>query len=377
MGSMAVLRSAARQDRAPSIDLALQGGGSHGAFTWGVLDTLLDSGAVHLDGISGTSAGALNAAILAVGWARGGSAGAREALRAFWMDVASTGACFGGGAGSAADVSAFKLPIPPLPWSSPVGTDWQRFNLPANPWTWWGQWWLKQFAPAQFNPLGLDPLRGLLERHVDVPLLRKSPLKLFVTATDVQTGQPEVFEGERLGIDALLASACLPQLFRPVVIEGRSFWDGGYTGNPALWPLIYNTESSDVLLVKINPLRRANVPDTADEIAERVNEITFNASLVSEMRAIHFVQKLLAQQRLDAHHYKHLRLHMIADEQALSQLRPSSKLNTEREFLLALHALGQSAAQQWLKTQLSAVGQRSSVDIEKVFLAPRQGRGAD
>jgi NTE family protein len=337
------------------VDLALQGGGSHGAFTWGVLDRLLECDVLRFDGVSGTSAGALNAAVLAVGWARGGAEGARAALSGFWLDVATAGACFGAASG-AAPVAA--------------GHDWERFNA-VHPWQWWTQWWLRQWAPAQLNPLGLDPLRGLLERHVDARLLRGSPLRVFVTATDVHTGQPAVFSGERLSVDALLASACLPQLFRPVVIEGRAYWDGGYTGNPALWPLIYQTPTRDILLVKINPLVRHEVPDTAEEIAERVNEITFNAALVSEMRAIQFVQRLLAEQRLDSQRYKDLRLHMVADEQELGQLRPSSKLNTGRDFLLALHALGRRSAQTWMEAHLGLVGVRSSVDLEAVFLSPR------
>jgi len=358
-------RSAPRRSKplnTPRVDLALQGGGSHGAFTWGVLDALLERGRFGFDGVSGTSAGALNAAVMAVGYARGGATAAREALAAFWHDVSSAGACFGAGGAAwpAADAGTADL---------------RRFNAAPNPWQWWGQWWLKQWAPAQINPLGLDPLRQLLERHIDVTLLRTGPLRVFVTATDVHTGQPEVFSGERLSVDALLASACLPQLFRPVTIEGRRFWDGGYAGNPALWPLIYNTESSDVLLVEINPLVRADVPDTAEEIAERVNEITFNAALVSEMRAIHFVQRLLAEQRLDGQQYKNLRLHMVTDELQLGQLRPSTKLNTQRDFLQALHSLGRRAAVDWLESQADAVGRRSGVDIEQVFLAPRAGRG--
>lgn len=368
---MARKTSAARQRypasaQPPRVDLALQGGGSHGAFTWGVLDALLERDVLQPDGVCGTSAGALNAAVLAVGFASGGAPGARQALERFWMDVAAAGACFGQLEGG--------WPGPQAGRPTAGAPDLSRFNA-ANPWQWWTQWWLKQWSPAQLNPLGLDPLRELLQRHVDVAALRTGPLRVFVTATDVRTGQPEVFSGARLSVDALLASACLPQLFRPVQIEGRHFWDGGYTGNPALWPLIYNTESTDVLLVKINPLVRDDLPDTAEEISERVNEITFNAALVSEMRAISFVQRLLAQQRLDGREYKSLRLHMVAEEEQLGLLKPGTKLNTQRDFLLALHALGRQAAATWMAEHLPKVGRRSSVDIERVFLAPRQGQG--
>jgi NTE family protein len=309
-------------------------------------------------GCRSTGSAALNAAVLASAYARGGAAGARSGLRQFWMDVARSGACFGS--------------LPPMG----MGADLGRFNLDLNPFFNWGMQWLKALGPYQFNPLGLDPLRQVLARHVDVAALRDSPLRVFVAATDVQTGQPEIFSGQRLGIDALLASACLPQLFQAVVIEGRPYWDGGYSGNPALWPLIYQTRSSDLLLVKINPLVRPGVPDRPEEIADRVNEVTFNAGLVAEMRAIHFVQRLLAEQRLQAGRYKDLRLHMVADEENLGRLRASSKMNTDRNFLLALFELGRGAAQRWLAAHAADVGRRSTVDIEASFLAPRQGRGA-
>jgi NTE family protein len=337
----------------PPIDLALQGGGSHGAFTWGVLDRLLEDGRLRIDGVSGTSAGALNAGVLATGWAHGGAAGARDALRAFWLDVSSHGTCFG--------APAFGLPASGL----------AGYNLDANPFYAWASQWLKLFSPSQFNPLGLNALRDVARRHVSNDAMRHGPLKLFVTATLVTTGQPEVFMGERLSLDALLASACLPQLFSAVEIDGVPYWDGGYSGNPAIWPLIYHTAAADVLLIKINPLVRPGVPDTPMEIADRVAEITYNAGLVGELRAIHFVQELLESRKLDRRRYKNLRLHMIGDEEGLATLHQSSKLNTDRNFLLALHELGRVAAQGWLDRDLAQVGRRSSLDIEKTFLARR------
>jgi len=335
-----------------AIDLALQGGGSHGAFTWGVLDRLLEDGSLAFDGISGTSAGALNAGVLATGFAQGGAAGAREALRAFWLDVAARGACFG-------------TQVAAAPSAGLAG-----YNLESNPFFGLFNQWLKLFSPYQFNPLGLDPLRDVAARHIDPAAIRRGPIKLFVIATAVNTGQAEVFSGERLCLDAFLASACLPQLFRAVEIDGQPYWDGGYSGNPALWPLIYDTDASDLLLVKINPLVRAGVPDTAAEIADRVNEITFNAGLAAEMRAIHFVQELLQAQKLDPRRYKNLRLHMVADE-GLGALQPSSKMNTERGFLLELHRLGVEAASRWLESQRAKVGRVSTLDIEGSFLARR------
>jgi NTE family protein len=334
-----------------SIDLALQGGGSHGAFTWGVLDRLLEDGSLRFAGISGTSAGALNGAVLVSGLARGGADGAREALQAFWHDVARADACFDPlGLRHAANGKS-----PWAAWTAPVAEAWAQ--------------WARAMSPYQFNPLGLNPLRDVLQRHVDLAALhgRTGP-RLFATATSVQTGQPRVFSGTQLSIDALLASACLPYLFQAVEIDGEAYWDGGYSGNPALWPLIYETDEADLLLVKIQPLQRPATPRTALEIAERAAEISFNTALVGEMRAIAFVKRLLREERVDRGRYKDLRLHMIADEQELAQLPPQSKLDTGWDFLQRLRDLGRAAAQAWLQHHRPAVGVRSSVDIERQFL---------
>jgi NTE family protein len=336
------------------LDLALQGGGSHGAFTWGVLDRLLDDETLAVDGVCGTSAGALNAAVLATGWAEGGRSGAKAALRAFWLDVAEQGDCFGSGGGSA-----------------PAQPGFAASSLEGNPLYLWSQQFLHAFSPYQFNPLDINPLRAVVRRHVRQDALRKGPLALFVTATAVRTGQPRIFHRDDLSIDALLASACLPQLFRAVVVDGEPYWDGGYSGNPAIWPLIYETRALDVMLVKINPLVRPETPDTSGEIADRVNEITFNASLVSEMRAIAFVQRLVHEGRLSEGEYKDLRLHMIADELHLGKLHPSSKLNTERRFLEALFDLGCAAAHGWLTRHRADIGVRSTLDPAETFLARR------
>jgi len=246
------------------------------------------------------------------------------------------------------------------------------YNLDANPMFGWMSQWMRLFSPYQLNPLGLNALEDAARRHVSEQAMREGPIKLFITATIVTTGQPEVFMGERLGIQALMASACLPQLFKAVEIDGVPYWDGGYSGNPAIWPLIYNTAAEDVLLVKINPLVRPDLPDTADEIADRVNELTFNAGLVSELRAIHFVQKLLKERRLDKRRYKGLRLHMVADEAGLAPLHPSSKLNTDPKFLEGLFELGRTAAATWLLAHRDDIGRRSTLDVAATFLAPRQ-----
>jgi len=352
-------RSPRSAPREAALDLALQGGGSHGAFTWGVLDRLLQDETLPLSGVSGTSAGALNAGVLASGYAQGGREGARQALRSFWSDVGRGGSCFGG---------TPRLPFDPFnPFGNLAG-----YNLDNNPFYAWFNQFLKGLSPYQFNPYDINLLREITARHVDVDAMRKGPLTLFITATAVRTGQQRVFSGAELSIDALLASACLPQLFKSVLIDGEPYWDGGYSGNPAIWPLIYETPALDVMLVKINPLVRPDLPDTAAEIADRVNEITFNAGLVSEMRAIAFVQKLLREERVDPGRYKNLRLHMVADEAGLAPLHPSSKLNTDRRFLDALFELGRNAATHWLAAHRADVGLRSSLDVQRLFLAPRQ-----
>jgi NTE family protein len=352
--------------RPQTIDLALQGGGSHGAFTWGVLDRLLEERWLQFDGVSGTSAGALNAAVMATGMARGGREAARAALRAFWEGVAGGGSCFGS---LPAGMAMPTMPLmPQWPWLQGSGAG----TPPLNPLLlWWGEF-SRLFSPYQFNPFDLNPLRDLVRRHVDIGALRHGPLSVFVNATAVQNGRPRIFRREDLSHDALLASACLPQLFKAVVIDGQPYWDGGYSGNPALWPLIYETAALDLLLVKVDPLVRPGTPDTPHEIQDRLNEITFNAGLVSEMRAIAFVQKLHREGRVDAGAYKNLRLHMVGDEAAMVALSPSSKLDTGRALLLGLHAKGRAAAEQWLAGDGKLLGQRSTLDVRRVFL----GEGA-
>jgi NTE family protein len=335
--------------RGAKVNLALQGGGSHGAFTWGVLDALLENGSMEFDAVSGTSAGALNAAVLACGLAEGGHDGARRALGSFWHDLATSGGAFSPGLHGA------------------LGS----FNLDTNPWLSWLNAWSQQWSPYQFNPGNHNLLRELLGRHVREPVLRDSPLRLFVTATSVRTGQPRVFSGKHLSIDALLASSCLPQLFQAVTIDGGPYWDGGFVGNPALWPLIYEADALDIVLVQIDPLVREGTPQSVAEIADRLNEITFNASLSAEMRAIAFVKKLIKANRIEAGHYKDLRLHRIADDLAMAPLDASSKYNTDLNLIEQLFGIGRAAAQRWLARHRGAVGVESSFDFEAVFLARR------
>jgi NTE family protein len=332
-----------------SIDLALQGGASHGAFTWGVLDALLEDGSLEFAGISGTSAGALNGAVLVTGLARAGRDAAREALHDFWRDVASAGSCFDpfsgqGGGGPLWDA-----------WTAPMAQAWAH--------------WTRAFSPYQLNPFGLNPLKNVLERHVDVDALRSAiGPRLFTVATAVRTGRPRVFSGDALSLDALLASACLPYMFKAVEIDGEPYWDGGYSGNPAVWPLIYETTEADVLLVKIQPLERPDTPRTAFDIAERAAEISFNTALIGELRAIAFVKRLLEEERIERGRYKDLRMHMIADEEELARLPAKSKLDTNWDFLQQLRGMGRAAAQDWLARNRQHVGVRSSIDIGREFL---------
>ena len=350
-----------------TVDLALQGGGSHGAFTWGVLDRLLEDESLVIDGISGTSAGALNAGVLATGWADGERAGARAALRAFWEDVATRPGCFG------ASVTPWSALTALNPWASITPPALATYNLDSNLTYRWANQLANSLSPYQFNPYGPNQLRAVMLRHVREDAMRACPLKLFVTATAVHSGQPRVFSGAELSTDALLASACLPRLFKAVEIDGEPYWDGGYSGNPALWPLIYGTPTRDIVLIKVNPLTRGGTPDTAEEIADRVNEITFNAGLIGELRAIAFVQRLLDEGKIDPSRYRSLRMHMVADDESLAPLQASSKSNTDGAFLQTLHDIGRAAAERWLDAHRGDVGKRGTLDIAATFLSPPPG----
>jgi NTE family protein len=347
-------KSKAAPPKVHAIDLALQGGGSHGAFTWGVLDRLLQDETLRLSAISGTSAGALNAAVLATGHAKGGRAGARQALHDLWRDISRAGAIF----------SPFSAQNPQAGSSNP-------FSFENSPGYQWVNSFFRSFSPYEFNPMNLNPLREVVERHVTQEALADCGIGLFITATSVRTGQARVFTAQDLSVDALLASACLPFIFQAVEIDGEPFWDGGYTGNPAIFPLIYDSRALDVLLVRINPLVREGTPTRTVDIMDRVSEISFNASLIAEMRAIGFVSRLLHEQRLDPGRYKDLNLHMVADDEALTPLNASSKFNTDWSFLQHLFERGSKAAHAWLLAHRKDVGKRSSLDVEKTFLNPK------
>jgi NTE family protein len=336
------------------IDLALQGGGSHGAFTWGVLDRLLEEEWLEIAGISGTSAGAMNAVAVAAGLTEGGREGARACLRRFWRRVAETSPFHSW------ESSPFGALLDgTTPWMQAVMSPWQQAASLVG----------KQLSPYQLNPLNLNPLRTILAETVDFDSVRACHrTQLFIAATQVSTGDLRVFRQEELTPDMVLASACLPLVFQAVEIEGEAYWDGGYAGNPALLPLISETESDDLLLVQINPNRRDTVPTNARTILDRANEITFNASLLKELRTIALIKEVLEDAGRPDRAYRrplfrridNLRLHKLDPEEALKPFSAGSKTQTNLSFLEQLHSIGRQAAHSWLAENAQHLGQRST-----------------
>jgi NTE family protein len=331
------------------INLALQGGGAHGAFTWGVLDRLLEDERIEIEGISGTSAGAMNAAALMQGWVDGGREGARKALNTFWHRIS--------------DFSRYS-PVQRGLFDRLMG----NWNLDTSPGYLMMDTIGRMLSPYQMNPLNWNPIRTALEEEIDIPRIRRChSMQLFVSATNVHTGKIRVFDRKDISIDALLASACLPTVFQAIEIDGVPYWDGGYMGNPAIFPLIYGCESPDVLIIQINPLERRTTPRTTAEILNRLNEITFNSSLLRELRAIGFVHRLIHQDMLHGDHVSKLKMmhmHMIDSAHIMEDLGGSSKMNADLEFLLYLKEFGRAQADQWLEQHFDAIGRRSSLDIK-------------
>ncbi|WP_104204108.1 patatin-like phospholipase family protein [Billgrantia saliphila] len=337
------------KDACKKIDLALQGGGSHGALTWGVLDRLLEDERLEIDGISGTSAGAMNAVVLADGLHRGGRAGARDALRTFWRAVSG---------------AARFSPIQRSPWDWLMGND----SLDYSPSYLMYESLTQLISPARLNPLRINPLRDLVLELVDferVNACRRA--KIYVTATNVRTGRAKVFRQPELSVDTVMASACLPFMFPAVEIDGEAYWDGGYSGNPALFPLVDDMGCQDLLVVQVNPLVRQTLPDSARDIVNRINEITFNSSLIKELRSIQLLQQLIDVEDLDVERYRSMRLHLIHAQQEAEQLSASSKLNAEWPFIQRLHRLGRNWADLWLAENFDAIGHHSTFDLNAVF----------
>ena len=331
------------------INLALQGGGAHGAFTWGVLDRLLADERLEFEAISGTSAGAMNAVVVADGLMRGGRDGARTCLRDFWQAVSE--------AGRGSPIQRSPIDVLMGSWSLDRSPGYHFFDLLH-----------RMASPYDLNPFNLNPLRDLIDGVVDFERVRScDKMKVFISATNVETGRVRVFDRGELTADMVMASACLPFMFQAVEIDGTPYWDGGYMGNPALFPFFNACRSSDVVIVQINPIERKGTPKSAHEILSRVNEITFNASLLREFRAIDFVGRLLDEGKLDPDRYKQIHVHRIEAEEEIKPLGASSKLNAEWAFFEHLFDIGRAATDHWLAAHYDDLGVRSSVDVRAMF----------
>jgi NTE family protein len=336
-----------KADRAPVfVDLALQGGGAHGAFTWGVLDRLMEEDWLRIDGISGTSAGAMNAAVLADGYAEGGAEGARTALETFWRKVSK-----------AAQFSPFQR--------GPLDVLLGRWTLDNSPGFIAMDLMARLFSPYDLNPRGANPLRDILAESIHFDRLAQGSIKLFVTATNVRTGQGRIFRNGEITPDALLASACLPTMFHAVEIDGEAYWDGGYSGNPTITPLVRECRSQDTILVQINPVERPGTPHTARDILNRLNEVSFNAVLLKELRMIALLRETADPGNGEGAAWAGMRIHRIASEMMVA-LGYSSKLNGEWAFLTMLRDEGRRAAEAFLAEHGAELGRCSTVDIDKL-----------
>jgi NTE family protein len=340
-------RTSAKAERSRSplpIDLALQGGGSHGAFTWGVLDRLLEEPWLRIEAISGTSAGAMNAAVLADGWTEGGASGARAALDAFWDRVAQ---------------AASFSPLQRTPLDRLLG----RWTLDSSPVFIGFDLMARVLSPYDLNPGGFNPLKKILDESIDFARLVRSPVKLFITATNVRTGRGRIFRNAEITPDVLLASACLPTLFQAVEIDGEAYWDGGYAGNPTITPLVRESDAQDSILVQINPRERPGTPRSAGEILNRLNEVSFNAALMKELRMIALLRQVADPGSGEGARWAGMRTHRIMTDM-MTDLSYSSKLNAERDFLSMLRQEGRRAAGAFLEAHADDLGRRSTADLD-------------
>ena len=333
-----------RNGQSLSIDLALQGGGAHGAFTWGVLDRLLEEPGLRIEAISGTSAGAMNAAVLAHGWMEGEAAGARAALDSYWHRVATA--------------AAFS-PLQRTPFDRLFG----RWSLDYSPVFIVLDLISRLYSPYDLNPQGFNPLTLILRESIAFERLAQSPIKLFITATSVRTGRGRIFRNAELTPDVLLASACLPTLFQAIEIDGEPYWDGGYAGNPTITPLIRESDAQDTILIQINPRERPGTPRSAAEILNRLNEVSFNATLMKELRMIALMRQVADPGSGEGRRWSQMRMHRITTE-LMTELGYSSKLNGERDFLLMLRADGRRAASAFFDEHADDLGQRSTADLD-------------
>jgi NTE family protein len=334
--------------RAPIlVDFALQGGGAHGAFTWGVLDRLLEEPWLRIDGVSGTSAGAMNAAVLVDGYAEGGAEGARRALEKYWRYVSDS-----------ARFSPFRR--------TPLDVMLGRWTLDSSPLFLAMDMMSRLYSPYDFNPGGSNPLRGILEGLIDFERLKQAPIKLFISATNVRTGRVRVFRNGEIAPDVLLASACLPTLFQAVEIDGEAYWDGGYSGNPTMTPLVRECQSKDTILIPINPIERPGTPRSAREILNRVNEVSFNAVLLKELRMIALLRQVADPGNSEGALWAGMRVHTVPND-IMGTLGYSSKLNAEWEFISMLRDEGRLAAERFLDRNGRDIGVKSTADLDALL----------
>jgi NTE family protein len=332
-----------------TIKLALQGGGSHGAFTWGVLDQLLADERIGISGVSGTSAGAMNAVALVDGMAGGDPAAARDCLERFWR-----------AASAAAQYSPIRRSI--------LDVFLGNWSLDASPGYVLMDHLSRVFSPYELNPLDFNPLRDVVANCIDFERVNEpNGVRLFLAATNVRTGRPKVFRQPGITLDCVMASACLPFLFKAVEIDGEAYWDGGYMGNPALFPLVDECEAGDMILIQINPFYRPEIPRSARDIQNRLNEITFNAALVKELRSLFFLWEIIHHENLERERYRDARIHVIHDAETMSELGVSSKLNAEWVFLTYLRDRGRRAAESWLSQHYDDLGARSTLDLSWIL----------
>ncbi|MEY4110723.1 MAG: hypothetical protein RLZZ46_1078 [Bacteroidota bacterium] len=331
------------------IAIALQGGGSHGAFTWGILERLLEEDLLDIRGLCGTSAGAMNAAMVAYGLHKGGAEEAIVMLEKFWRKISQA--------------SLF----------SPMQPSW--YDQAKNPgdmmFSWGFQWFnmmTQAFSPYQFNPNDINPLRDILLELIDFEELKKSETRLFACATNVKSCKPKVFHLHEMSVNALLASACLPQLYKAVEVNGEFYWDGGFMGNPPIYPLIDHTDSNDILLLKVNPVTIEEVPKTVSEIQDRINDISFNSSLMAEMRMVYFKEKIFKMGINLKGRLRKIHFHEISADYAMKDFSLASKFNASWTFLQTLRKLGRKSASEWIDKHYEQVDKESSIDIRRVFL---------
>jgi len=329
------------------VDLALQGGGSHGAFTWGVLDRLLEEDGFTLEGISGTSAGAMNAAVLAHGLLVGGRDGARASLHEFWRRVA--------------DAATFS-PFQRSPLDRMIG----RWSLDYSPMYIATDLMARFISPYDLGGTDSNPLRNILTDIINFEQLASGRIKIFITCTNVRTGRGRVFRNPEITPDVLLASACLPTMFQAIEIDGEFYWDGGFSGNPTIAPLVRECDSHDTILVQINPVFRAEAPTAAQEIHNRINEVSFNAPLLKELKMIALLRRVADQDDGEGWQWGQMRMHLIKSEM-LATLGASSKLNAEWEFLSMLREEGRRAASEFVERHRDDIGVRSTYDLDSLL----------